>query len=128
MQRERTAVRLRGNRLIRTRPARGVQFWAVHIPQIAYTYVSLRNNHSRACSFLSSEVAIEMEDPRYKVAAIEMEDSRCTGLQNGMDIQVEDFRCERLPNLTAIPAEDPRCIHLVVATEDPRCQWLHINW
>ena len=78
--------------------------------------------------FLSSEVAIEMEDPRYKVAAIEMEDSRCTGLQNGMDIQVEDFRCERLPNRAAIPAEDPRCAHLVVATEDPRCQWLHMNW
>ena len=37
-----------------------------------------------------------MEDPRCQIAAIEMEDSRCTDIPNSGVIQVEDRRCESL--------------------------------
>ena len=71
---------------------------------------------------------IEMEDPRCKVAAIEMEDSRLKGFRNGMEIVIEDLRCERLPSRVALQTEDPRCMHVVTVMEDPRCQWIQMKW
>jgi len=69
-----------------------------------------------------------MEDPRFKVAAIEVEDPRCKGIQNGREIAMEDLRCERLSNRAVIQTEDPRCMQVVTVVEDPRCQWLQMRW
>ena len=69
-----------------------------------------------------------MEDPRYKVAGIEVEDPRCEGLQCGMEIVMEDLRCERLLDRAARQIEDPHCMRANVVVEDPRCQWLHLTW
>ncbi len=68
-----------------------------------------------------------MEDPRYQVAAIQMEDPRCQGLQNGMAIAMEDLRCERPEKRWVIRTEDPRCMQVEIVMEDSRCQWLHMN-
>jgi hypothetical protein len=69
-----------------------------------------------------------MEDPRCKVAAIEMEDFQCEGFQIGMEIEIEDLRCERLPNRAALQTENPRCMLIVVEMEDPRREWPQMNW
>jgi len=69
-----------------------------------------------------------MENPLYKIAAIEMEDCRCKGLQNGMDIGMEDLRCEGLSNRATVQTEDPRCKSVAIVMEDPRCQLLQMNW
>ncbi len=68
-----------------------------------------------------------MEDPRYQVAAIKMEDPRCQGLQNGITIAKEDLRSERPANRGVMHIEDPRCMRVEIVMEDSRCQWLHVN-
>jgi len=50
-----------------------------------------------------------MDDPRYKVAAIEAEDARCKSLLKGMGIELEDYRCKRLRYSVSIEMDDPRC-------------------
>jgi phage FluMu protein Com len=37
-----------------------------------------------------------MEDPRRKIAAIELEDPRCKNLLSGVEIEKEDPRCKNL--------------------------------
>ena len=71
-----------------------------------------------------------MEDPRCKIAAMAMEDSRCKGMLRGVEIEMEDPRCMSLPNRVSPPnrvlleMEDPRCKIAAMAMEDPRCKGL----
>jgi hypothetical protein len=46
-----------------------------------------------------------MEDSRYKIAAIEIDDPRCKELLYSVAIETVDPRCR----LTATKLEDPRC-------------------
>ena len=50
-------------------------------------------------------MVIEMEEPRFRIAAIEAEDPRCKGMLRGVVIEMEDPRCK----IVAIEVEDPRC-------------------
>jgi len=67
-------------------------------------------------------VVIEMDDPRYRVAAIETEDARCKSLLKGMGIEVEDYRYERLRYSVSIEMDDPRCKSTATEMDDPRCR------
>jgi hypothetical protein len=50
-----------------------------------------------------------MDDPRYKVAAIEAEDARCKSL------------LKRLRYSVSIEMDDPRCKSTATEMDDPRC-------
>lgn len=65
---------------------------------------------------------IEMDDPRYKVAASETEDARCKSLLNGMGIEVDDYRYKRLSHSVSIEMDDPRCRNTATEMDDPRCR------
>ena len=80
------------------------------------------------CNSLPNDVVIEMEDSRYKMAAIEAEDPRCGNLLNGVVIEMEDFRCKSLVNRVVIKIEDPRCNRVPIHMEDPRCKSLFMTW
>lgn len=67
-------------------------------------------------------VVIEMDDPRYTVAAIETEDARCKGLLKGMGIEAEDYRYKRLRYSVSIEMDDPRCKSAATEMDDPRCR------
>jgi hypothetical protein len=69
-----------------------------------------------------------MEDPRYKIAAVEMEDPRCKSLRTGVMIQTEDLRCRTLRNGLVIEMEDHWSRRASVAMEDPRCGNLSNRW
>ena len=69
-----------------------------------------------------------MEDSRYRIVAIAMDDPRCKGLQQGMVVEMEDFRCKNLQCRVKIEIDDPRCRLAAIETEDPRCVNLHSNW
>lgn len=68
-----------------------------------------------------------MDDPRCKIAAIETDDSRCSGLLNGMVIEMEDLRCKSLL-YRASGMEDPRCASTAIEMDDPRCNSLSRAW
>jgi hypothetical protein len=73
------------------------------------------------------EAVIEMGDPRYQIAAIEMEDARSTDLPNGVVIQAEDRQCQSLlDNATALK-KSARCRGVAIAMEDPGCRNLMMN-
>jgi len=69
-----------------------------------------------------------MEDPRCKIAAIEMDDSRCSGLLNGMVIETEDLRCKSLRYRATNEMDDPRCARTAIEMEDPRCRSQSRAW
>jgi len=71
---------------------------------------------------------LEMDDPRCKIAAIATDDSRCSGLLNGMVIEMEDLRCKGLLYRAADEMEDPRCCRTVLEMDDPRCKGLSRAW
>lgn len=65
-----------------------------------------------------------MDDPRCKIAAIVMDDSRCNGLLNGMVIEIEDLRCKSLLYRAKNDMEDPRCGSTAIEMDDPRSRGL----
>ena len=69
-----------------------------------------------------------MEDSRCKIAAIEIEHSRCKELWNGIVIEAEDSRCKNLVTRRTIEIEDPRCNLTGMKMEDPRCGSLLRAW
>ena len=71
---------------------------------------------------------MEMEDPRCKIVAIEMDELRCRSPLNGVVIEMEDLRCEGLSNRMVLEIEDPRLGGTAIQMEDPRCNNLHLNW
>ena len=73
-------------------------------------------------------VVIAMDSFRCKMAAIEMEDPRCSSLLEGVAIEMEDRRCTGLVEGLVLEVDDARCRHVPVRMEDPRCQNLHTNW
>jgi hypothetical protein len=77
---------------------------------------------------LPKNMETEMDDPRGKIAAIEMDDCRCSGLLNGMVIEMEDLRCKSLLYRAANEMEDPRCRNNPIEMEDPRCRGLSRAW
>ena len=76
---------------------------------------------------LPKDVVIMMEDPRCKIAAVELDDTRCKGLIQGVAIEVEDPRCKSLSYRATKEMDDPRCASLAMKMDDPRCQSLR-NW
>ena len=80
------------------------------------------------CKRLPNGGVIEMEDPRYKTAAIEVEDLRCKNLLSGTVIEVEDPRCKSLLYRVALELEDPWCKRATVKIEDPRCKSTLMTW
>jgi len=74
------------------------------------------------------DMETEMDDPRCKIAAIEMEDSRCNGLLNGMVVEMEDLRCRSLLYRAPKEMEDPRCRSTGTEMDDPRCRSLSRAW
>ena len=73
-------------------------------------------------------VVMDMEDSRCKIAAIEIEHSRCKELWNGIVIEAEDSRCKNLVTRRTIEIEDPRCSLTGMKMEDPRCGGLLGKW
>jgi hypothetical protein len=73
-------------------------------------------------------MVIEMEDPRYKIVAIEMGELRCSSLLNGVVIEIEDFRCKGLLNRVVLEIEDSRCSCVAIKMEDPRCNNSQLTW
>jgi hypothetical protein len=69
-----------------------------------------------------------MEDSRYKIAAIEIDDPRCKELLHGIVIEMEDTRCKSLLYSVAIETVDPRCRLTATKLEDPRCGSLLRMW
>jgi len=69
-----------------------------------------------------------MESYRCKVAAIAIDDPRCSILLKGVAIEVEDSRCRSLLEGRVLDVEDSRCGDVRVVMEDPRCQSLHMKW
>ena len=70
----------------------------------------------------------DMEDSRCKIAAMEIEHSRCKELWNGIDLETEDTRCKSLLPRRTIEIEDPRCSLTGMKMEDPRCGGLLGKW
>ena len=97
---------------------------------------SRRLPHAYPCSLKNGfgvrsdqcEAVVEMEDPRCKIVAIEMDELRCRNPINGVVIEMEDLRCKSLSNRMALGIEDPRCGAIAIQMEDPRCNNLHLNW
>ena len=71
---------------------------------------------------------MDMEDSRCKIAAIEIEHSRCKEMWNGIDLETEDSRCKSLATRRTIEIEDPRCSPMGMKMEDPRCGGLLGKW
>ena len=80
------------------------------------------------CKRLPNDVVIEMEDPRCKIVAIEMDDLRCRSPLNAVVIEIEDLRCKSLLNRVVLEIEDPRCNRVAIRMEDPRCESLLMTW
>jgi ribosome-associated protein YbcJ (S4-like RNA binding protein) len=80
------------------------------------------------CKKLPDGEVIEMDDSRYKIAAVEMDDLRSKSLLSGVTIEMEDRRCKSLINRVVPEAEDYRCNHVAMKMEDPRCQNLSMIW
>ena len=80
------------------------------------------------CKRLPNDVVIEMEDPRCKIVAIEMDDLRCRNSLNGVVIEIEDFRCKSLIDRVVLEVEDTRCNRMAIKMEDPRCKSLLMTW
>lgn len=77
---------------------------------------------------LPNNEVIEMDDPRCKIAAIGIDDSRCRGLLNGMIVEMEDLRCIGLHYRASNRMEDPRCGGTAHEMDDPRCRGLSRDW
>ena len=75
-----------------------------------------------------NDMVIEMEDPRCKIVAIEMDESRCRNSVNGVVIEIEDFRCKSLIDRVVLEVEDARCNRMAIKMEDPRCKSLLMAW
>lgn len=69
-----------------------------------------------------------MEEHRCRIAAIEMEDSRCQSMLTGVVVEFEDQRCRSLNLRAEIEVEDRRCNRVENRMEDPRCASLRANW
>ena len=80
------------------------------------------------CKRLPNDVVIEMEDPRCKIVAIEMDDLRCRSPLNAVVIEIEDLRCKSLLNRVVLEIEDLRCNRVAIRMEDPRCESLLMTW
>jgi hypothetical protein len=65
-----------------------------------------------------------MDDPRCKIAAIEMDDTRCNEPLNGMTMEMEDLRCKSLCYRATNEMEDSRCWTTAIEMDDPRCRCL----
>lgn len=79
------------------------------------------------CKSLPKDLEIEMEDPRCRIAAVEIDDTRCKSLIQGVVIEAEDLRCKSLGYRVTTEMEDPRCVSVAMKMDDPRCQSL-CNW
>ena len=73
---------------------------------------------------LHNDMVIEMTDPRCKIAAIVIDDSRCKSLLSGVVVEMEDPRCKSLCYRMVLEMEDPGCMRMAVKMEDPRCKSL----
>ena len=71
---------------------------------------------------------VEMEDPRCKIAATEMEGSDCKGLLRGLVIETEDPRCNIQHNRVAIGMEYSWSQSVGIEMEDPRCRNMRTKW
>jgi hypothetical protein len=69
-----------------------------------------------------------MEFTRCKIAAIETDDPRGTGLYSAVTIEMEDSRCRSLAEGKMLETDGPCGRNVAVRMEDPRCQSLYINW
>ena len=74
------------------------------------------------------KAVIDMEDPRCKIVAVEMDELRSRSPLNGMLIAMEDLRCRSLPNRATLEIEYPRCHCVQTKMDDPRCNSLHLKW
>jgi hypothetical protein len=79
------------------------------------------------CKCMPDEMEMDMEDPRCKIAAMEMEDLRCRNTVDAVVICMEDLRCQCLRDHIVIEMEDCRCRSERTEMEDARCQGLR-NW
>jgi hypothetical protein len=77
---------------------------------------------------LPEGLVIEMEFSRCKIAAIEIQDPRCSSLLEGIAIGTEDSRCRSLVEGMALEVDDARCAYARIKMEDPRCQELRARW
>ncbi len=73
-------------------------------------------------------MVIEMEFSRCKIAAIEIQDLRCSSLLAGVTIEMEDSRCRGLNERRELEVDDARCAHAPIKVEDPRCWSLRTKW
>ena len=73
-------------------------------------------------------VVIEMEDPRCKIVAIEMDEFRCRNSLKGVVIGIECVRCSSLIDQVVLEVEDARCNRMAIKMEDPRCKSLLMAW
>jgi hypothetical protein len=73
-------------------------------------------------------MVIDMESFRCKMAAVKIDDPRCSDLLTGVTIGPEDLRCINLLEGLVLEVDDPRCKHVHVKMEDPRCWSLNIRW
>jgi len=106
------------------------QYWTVRAPRTARNWLQPAGQVTGRKG-LPDGVVSEMEDPRCKIAAIQVEDPRCIGILRGVVIEMEDPRCRGLfqgvlLKRAAIEMEDPRCRHVGIEMEDPRCRNLGI--
>ena len=108
-------------------PERSVQHWTAGVPQTA-SPLSQFAEESFGCKRMPNDGVIEMEDPRCRIAALEMDDLRCKGLLSGVMIEVEDPRYKSLHYRVALEIEDPRCNRVPIKMEDPRCTSLLVPW
>jgi hypothetical protein len=77
-----------------------------------------KQSRTRACR---KNKVVWMDDPRYTIAAIEIDDVRCGSLLRGVAVEMEDPRCRNLNNRLVLEMEDPRCSPVAMKMEDPRC-------
>jgi hypothetical protein len=73
------------------------------------------------------DLEMKMEDSRCRIAAVELDDTRCKSLLEGVVIEAEDLRCKSLGYSAPKEMEDPRCRSAATVMEDPRCQNMR-NW
>ena len=69
------------------------------------------------CKRLPNDVVIEMEDPRCKIVAVEMDDLRCKSLLNRVALEIEDPRCNRVAIRMAVGSRG-RCSGALVSMHE----------
>ena len=95
---------------------------------VSVTITSPCERRTQAQLRIPKEMVIEMNEPRCKIAAFEIDDPRCGKLLDGVVIVIEDLRCRNLGDRLVLEMEDPRCSRTAMKMEDPRCVSMFMTW